>query len=158
MKCLSCKHGDMKVVESREVHDSHSVRRRRECLDCGKRFTTYERVEMPQLSVVKKDDKRELFNRAKLLAGVRHACEKRPITHQQLDDLIADVERTLYESGEPEIASQEIGEMVMERLLALDDVAYVRFASVYRSFADVASFERELLELKRKHQKRLPAV
>lgn len=148
MKCLKCTHLDSKVVESRDIGDSSSIRRRRQCLSCGHRFTTYERVEVPYLMVLKKDGSQELFDRGKLLGGLNKAIQKRPVDPQQLEELIDDVERSVHECGDTEIASTRLGEMVMDRLMDLDEVAYVRFASVYRSFTDVASFEEELKRLK----------
>lgn len=148
MKCLKCSHLDSKVVESRDIGDSSSVRRRRQCLGCSNRFTTYERVEVPYLMVVKKDGSQELFERSKLIAGLNKAIQKRAIDPQQIEELVDDVERSVHECGDTEISSKQVGEMVMERLMKMDEVAYVRFASVYRSFADVASFEEELRRLK----------
>lgn len=148
MKCVKCNHLDSKVVESRDIGEGGSVRRRRQCLSCGHRFTTYERVEVPYLMVAKKSGTSELFDRAKLLGGLNKAIQKRPVSPQQLEELVDDVERSIHECGETEIASAEIGEMIMERLMELDQVAYVRFASVYRSFTDVAGFEEELRRLK----------
>ncbi len=148
MKCLKCAHLDSKVVESRDIGDSSSIRRRRQCLSCGHRFTTYERVEVPYLMVTKKDGSQELFDRSKLLSGLNKAIQKRPVDPQQLEELVDDVERSVHECGDTEIASTRVGELVMERLMKLDEVAYVRFASVYRSFTDAASFEEELERLK----------
>jgi transcriptional repressor NrdR len=148
MKCVTCAHLDSKVVESRDIGDSSSIRRRRQCLGCGHRFTTYERVEVPYLMVTKKDGSQELFERSKLLGGLHKAIQKRPVDTGQLEELVDDVERSVHECGETEIASSRVGEMVMERLMKLDEVAYVRFASVYRSFTDAANFEAELERLK----------
>lgn len=148
MKCLACRHLDSKVVESRDIGDSSSIRRRRQCLACGHRFTTYERVEVPYLMVNKKNGSQELFDRAKLMGGLNKAIQKRPVDPQQLEELVDDVERTVHECGDTEIASTRVGEMVMARLMHVDEVAYVRFASVYRSFTDVAGFEEELQRLK----------
>jgi transcriptional repressor NrdR len=148
MKCFDCDYIDSKVVESRDVDDSAIIRRRRQCLRCGARFTTYERMEMPTIAVIKKDNRRELFSRNKIASGIYRAVEKRPIAIAQIEDLISQIEREVRASGEAEIASTKVGEMVMKRLEILDDVAYVRFASVYRSFTDVASFEAELKRLK----------
>jgi transcriptional repressor NrdR len=136
------------VIESREAADGEAIRRRRECTGCDYRFTTYERVERPQLIVIKNDNKRELFNRDKLLAGLYRACEKTSVTNMQLERLVADIEHQLYACGEPEVQSQKIGEMAMDHLAALNEVAYVRFASVYRRFKDVAGFERELSQIR----------
>lgn len=148
MKCTHCIIGETKVIESRDVAEGQSIRRRRECMDCSYRFTTYERVERPDLVVVKKDGTRELFDREKLYAGLQRACQKTQVTTMQLETLVAEVERRLYEKGEPEIASAKIGDLVMEDLAALNEVAYVRFASVYRRFKDIASFEYELSQFK----------
>lgn len=148
MKCVKCDHLDSKVVESRDIGEGGSIRRRRQCLSCGHRFTTYERVEVPYLMVIKKGGSQELFDRAKLLGGLNKAIQKRPVSPQQLEELVDDVERSIHECGETEIDTAEVGEMVMERLMELDQIAYVRFASVYRSFTDVAGFEEELRRLK----------
>ncbi len=148
MKCPDCDYLDSKVVESRDLEDGASIRRRRQCLGCGFRFTTYERTEMSRLIVVKKDGRREPFSRTKISGGLYRACEKRPVSVAQIEALITDIERDIRARGEAEIPAGAIGEQVMGRLLELDDVAYVRFASVYRSFADVASFEAELARLK----------
>ena len=148
MKCFDCDYLDSKVIESRDLDDSATIRRRRQCLRCGARFTTYERMELPTLAVVKKDGRRELFNRSKIAGGIYRAVEKRPIPIAHVEALIAQVERELRARGEGEVPSTEIGELIMTKLGALDDVAYVRFASVYRSFTDVAAFERELRRIK----------
>jgi transcriptional repressor NrdR len=126
------------------------VRRRRECLQCRHRFTTYERIEVPRLFVVKKDGRREQFSREKLLNGLRRACEKRPISDVQLQELVATIERSLYLRGESEVPASVVGEKLMEALKGLDKVAYIRFASVYRSFHDVESFQAELAALLKK--------
>lgn len=148
MKCSQCSSADTKVIESRDVAEGESIRRRRACTNCQYRFTTYERLERPQIIVIKKNATRELFNREKLLAGLYRACEKTPVSSLQLEQLIADVEQQIYSCGDQEVASTKIGEMIMERLAALDEVAYVRFASVYRRFKDIAGFERELLQIR----------
>jgi len=158
MKCNQCHFNDSKVIESRDVSDGQAIRRRRVCLQCGYRFTTYERLERPQLIIIKNDGTRELFNRTKLLAGLYSACEKTPVTSLQLERLVNDVEQDLYACGEAEVKSTKVGEQVMNRLAALNEVAYVRFASVYPRFKDIASFERELSQIKDeiragKHQK-----
>lgn len=150
MKCSQCGCSDTKVIESRDAGDGQAIRRRRACPDCGYRFTTYERLERPQLIVIKHDGTRQLFNRDKLLSGLYRACEKTPVTSLQLEMLVSDIEQSLYARGEPEVSSAKIGEMVMERLSVLNEVAYVRFASVYRRFTDIAGFERELSQIKRK--------
>ncbi len=123
------------------------VRRRRECLACKQRFTTYERIEAPRLFVVKKDGRREQWNRDKVLSGLRRACEKRPVSDPQMDEVISNLERELFSRGENEVASTLVGEKLMEALKVLDKVAYIRFASVYRSFRDVESFQAELSDL-----------
>ena len=148
MKCGQCGSDDTKVIESRDVDASQAVRRRRACASCGYRFTTYERLERPQLIVIKKDGTRQLFNRSKLLAGLYRACEKTTVTSMQLEGLVNSVEQQLYNCAETEIPSGKIGELVMERLPDLSEVAYVRFASVYRRFKDIASFERELSRIR----------
>ncbi len=153
MKCQQCGSTDNKVVESRDVADGDAVRRRRECLACGYRFTTYERLERPHLIVVKRDGTRELFSREKLLAGLQHAAEKTTVTGVQLEDFVAGIERELYARGEPEINSVSIGELVMSELPKLNEVAYVRFASVYRSFRDISGFERELSKIRKNKTK-----
>ncbi len=148
MKCSQCKQAETKVIESRDVSDGEAIRRRRACLNCQHRFTTYERMERPQIIVVKNDGTRELFNRDKLLAGLYRACEKTQVTSLQLERLVADIEQHIYACGEQETPSAKIGEMVMHRLAQLDEVAYVRFASVYRRFKDIAGFEQELLQIR----------
>lgn len=148
MKCSQCHFTDTKVIESREAADGEAIRRRRSCPECGYRFTTYERVERPQLIVVKNDGVRELFNRDKLLAGLYRACEKTAVTNMQLERLVSDIEHSLHACGDAEVASNKIGEMVMERLAPVNEVAYVRFASVYRRFKDIAGFEKELSHIR----------
>lgn len=148
MKCGQCGDDDTKVIESRDVSEGQSVRRRRACSRCGYRFTTYERVERPQLVVVKKDGTRELFNRQKLLAGLYRACEKTPVTSMQLEQLVNVVEQQLYNCADQEVSTDKIGELVMDQMAELNEVAYVRFASVYRRFKDIASFERELSQIR----------
>lgn len=150
MKCSQCSLADTKVIESRDANDGEAIRRRRSCPGCGYRFTTYERVEKPQLIVVKKDGVRELFNRDKLLAGLYRACEKTSVTSLQLEQLVSDIEKELYACGDQEVTTTRVGEMIMDRLSALDEVAYVRFASVYRRFKDIASFEKELLQIRKR--------
>lgn len=147
MKCPFCGSQRLRVVDTREVGDG--IRRRRECLECKKRFTTYERVAPISLLVVKRDGRREEFNRQKLVEGMRIACAKRPISSQLLEDIADEIESSLYSSGEVEIQSRTLGEMVMERLRKLDDVAYVRFASVYRRFKDIDGLLEEIEEFKR---------
>ena len=148
MKCGQCSGDDTKVIESRDVAEGQAVRRRRECIHCGYRYTTYERIERPQLIIVKNDGTRQLFSRQKLLSGLYRACEKTPVTSLQLEQLVHDIEQELYACAETEVKSGKIGEMVMDRLAVIDEVAYVRFASVYRRFRDIASFERELSQIR----------
>ncbi len=150
MRCPYCAHLEDKVVDSREAQEGLATRRRRECLRCGRRFTTYERIEDVLPSVVKKDGRREAFDRTKIVEGVRRACQKRPVSAEQIEALVADVERSVLEAGERELRTTAVGEAVMERLRALDEVAYVRFASVYRAFRDVDEFRSELEGLARK--------
>lgn len=147
MKCPHCPETETKVIDSRESKDGNLIRRRRECERCGKRFTTYERVEEPLPAVVKKDGRREAFDRMKIAGGVKKACEKRPIGMQVIDGLVDRVERWAQDVGEAEISSAAIGEKIMEELHGLDQIAYVRFASVYRSFRDIGEFKRELEDL-----------
>jgi transcriptional repressor NrdR len=144
MKCTQCQCEDIKVIESRDVAEGQAIRRRRMCNSCGNRFTTYERIERPQLIVIKNDGTRELFNRNKLLAGLYRACEKTSVSSLELEKVVDSIEHELYDCGEQEINSKRIGELVMDQLAHLNEVAYVRFASVYRRFKDIASFEQEL--------------
>ena len=147
MKCPYCSYPESKVIDSRPTDEGERIRRRRECLQCGKRFTTYEIIETVPLMVVKKDKSRETFDRNKLLNGLLRACEKRPVTMQQLENAVSDIEQTLQATMKNEIASSEIGELVMDKLKSLDEVAYVRFASVYRQFKDITTFRDELNKL-----------
>lgn len=147
MKCPYCGSENTKVVDSRPVEEDNSIRRRRVCDDCGKRFTTYERVEIIPIMVVKKDMSREPYSRSKIYNGVMIACRKRKVSVQQMNDLVDAVENEIYNRGDKEIRSSEIGNMVMDRLRDLDQVAYVRFASVYREFKDVNTFMDELQKL-----------
>lgn len=144
MRCPYCNQDNTKVVDSRPVEDTNSIRRRRMCDICGKRFTTYEKVETIPLSVIKKDQTREQYDRSKLQAGVLRACYKRPIPIEKIEEMIDSVEGAIFNMEEREIASTKIGEIVMEHLKDLDAVAYVRFASVYREFKDVSTFMDEL--------------
>jgi transcriptional repressor NrdR len=147
MKCPYCSLRDSRVIDTREVGDG--IRRRRECISCKKRFTTYEHIAPLSLFIVKRDGRREDFSRTKLSEGIRIACAKRPIPNQAIEDMVDEIESQLYTSGETEIESRTLGEMVMARLKELDDVAYVRFASVYRRFKDVDGLIEEAEELKR---------
>lgn len=146
MKCPYCFHKETKVLDSRDVSDERSIRRRRECLKCHKRFTTYERLETSNIIVNKKDGKRETYNREKLKKGILKACEKRPVKAEDIDKAIDKIEVILVSSGN-EIKSQKIGELIMKHLKKLDKVAYIRFASVYRDFADINTFEEEVKKL-----------
>lgn len=147
MKCPFCESGDTKVVETREAGEE-ITRRRRECLDCKKRFTTYERVELNPIVVVKKKGIREAFDKNKLRSGILHACEKRPVSIEQVNNLIDEIEMELKNEDKVEVPSRKIGSLVMKKLKKLDKVAYIRFASVYREFKDIGSFEKELMKLK----------
>jgi transcriptional repressor NrdR len=149
MKCPFCTSTDNGVVDSRETEDGRAIRRRRNCTACARRFTTYERIEEQPLTVVKKDGSRTPFDRDKLVAGMRRACEKRPVPIARIDKVAVDIERKAQELNEREISSRWFGEQVMGALRELDEVAYVRFASVYRSFRDVDEFARELEALRR---------
>ena len=140
MKCPVCGHLESKVLDSRPSSEGTSIRRRRECLACQKRFTTFETIEIMSFMVVKKDKTRELFDRSKVKKGIVRACEKRPVTILQIDEMVQDIEKVLYNSLDQEIRSSKIGELVMERLKLIDEVSYIRFASVYRKFADLTHF------------------
>ena len=147
MKCCFCGHTESKVIDSRPTDEGASIRRRRECLACGKRFTTYETIETVSVMVVKKDKSREAFDREKLLKGLLRACEKRPVPVKHLENLVAEVKSTVLNMLEREVTSEAIGEMVMERLKKIDDIAYIRFASVYRQFRDIDSLNEEVSKL-----------
>ena len=147
MKCPFCEQPDTKVIDSRPTEEGHAIRRRRECIVCGKRFTTYEKVEDVFFMVVKRDGRRESFDRNKILNGIIRACEKRPISLDQMESVVSDIERSLNNRMEKEISSELIGEIVMDHLKDLDEVAYVRFASVYRQFKDVSTFVAEVEKL-----------
>jgi len=148
MRCPACGRPDSRVLDSRPVQEQRTIRRRRECEACGSRFTTYERVEEPPLVVVKKDRRREAFDTQKIIRGLVRACERRPVTMNQIQDLASQVEREIRRRGHDEIPSRTIGELVMDKLKALDEVAYVRFASVYRQFTDLEEFGREVERLR----------
>lgn len=147
MKCLYCDCIDSKVVDSRSADDGRTIRRRRECTGCGRRFTTYETIEVTPVLVVKNNGTRESYNAEKVRNGVIKSCEKRPVAMQEIDNLVSDISKQVYNSMESEITTKDIGEMVMERLKKLDEVAYVRYASVYRSFKDMSSFMAELKQM-----------
>ena len=144
MKCPFCSFEESKVIDSRPTDEGEKIRRRRECLSCGKRFTTYEQIESLPIMVIKKDSTREVFSREKLLKGMLHACQKRPVSIDELDAIIDDIEATIQNSLDREVTSEKIGELVMEKLKGVDEVAYVRFASVYRQFKDINTFMSEL--------------
>ena len=154
MRCPFCGHKEDKVVDSRATSEEAAVRRRRECLKCGKRFTTYEYVEEVSLMVIKKDGSRQSFDRKKILSGIVKACEKRQISVEKMEEIIAQVERAIQKKSDREVPSTRIGELVMEKLKLLDGVAYVRFASVYRQFKDVGQFMSELKEVLKKEDSR----
>ncbi|MFC4355941.1 transcriptional regulator NrdR [Chryseomicrobium palamuruense] len=147
MRCPSCQYNGTKVVDSRPVDENKSIRRRRECEQCGFRFTTFEKVEETPLIVVKKDGSREEFSREKVLRGLIRACEKRPVTLEQLEEIVFTIEKELRRMGNSEIKSEQVGEKVMDKLAAVDEVAYVRFASVYRQFKDINVFMEEVKEI-----------
>lgn len=147
MKCVYCGYEESKVLDSRSTDESNSIRRRRECLGCGKRFTTYETVETVPILVIKKDGSRQPFNIEKIKVGMIKACEKRPVSMAQIDEMAEDIEKTIQNSLNQEIKSSEIGEMIMERLKKIDEIAYVRFASVYRQFKDVTNFIKLITEM-----------
>lgn len=147
MKCPYCSYKEDKVVDSRATQEGSAIRRRRECLKCGKRFTTYEYIEEVSLMVIKKDGRREPFDRKKISTGIMKACEKRPISVEKMEDIVTQVEHAIQKKSDREVLSSEIGELVMERLKELDDVAYVRFASVYRQFKDITEFMAELKDI-----------
>ncbi|SDH85820.1 transcriptional regulator NrdR [Proteiniclasticum ruminis] len=154
MKCPFCAFSESKVIDSRSIEDNSAIRRRRECLSCGKRYTTYEKVEDIPILVVKRDNSRENFDKNKIIVGLIRACQKRPVSRFQIEEIAADIERNISNSMISEISSTEIGEMVMDRLKEVDEVAYVRFASVYRQFKDISTFLTEINNLMGKDQKR----
>ena len=150
MRCPSCQNNNSRVIDSRPVDEGRSIRRRRECEQCSYRFTTFEKIEETPLVVVKKEGTREEFSREKLLRGLLRACEKRPVSLKELEDLTASIEKDLRSQGSSEVKSEDIGEMVMDKLAKIDEVAYVRFASVYRQFKDINVFIDELKDLIKK--------
>ncbi|MGO0122035.1 transcriptional regulator NrdR [Desulfothermobacter acidiphilus] len=152
MRCPYCHFTDTRVVDTRPANEGQAIRRRRECPRCNRRFTTFERVEELPLVVVKKDGRRELFDRSKILTGCLRACHKRPVRREELEQLVDEVERELRNRLEPEIPSYVIGELLMQKLKQLDEVAYVRFASVYREFCDSCDFQREIERLVREKE------
>lgn len=150
MKCPFCSEADTKVIDSRPADDNSSIRRRRQCETCGKRFTTYEKLETMPLMVIKKDNSRATYDRSKIEAGIIHSCHKRPVSIQQINAVVDEIENIIFNREEKEIETSIIGELVMERLQKLDEVAYVRFASVYREFKDVNTFMEEIGKLLKK--------
>ena len=147
MKCMYCGCEDSKVIDSRSTDDGKSIRRRRECIKCGKRFTTFETVEVIPFLVIKRDGTRQLYDRTKLKNGILRSCEKRPISMAQIDAVVDSIEKSLFNSLEQEVTSQKIGDLVMEELKVLDEVAYIRFAAVYRQFKDSATFFEEMQKI-----------
>jgi len=152
MKCPYCDYAGTKVLDSRSANENKSIRRRRECEKCTKRFTTFEMVEETPLIVIKKDGSREEFSREKMLRGLIRACEKRPVSVEQLDMIVSEVEKQIRNTASAEVEARNIGEIVMEQLYPVDEVAYIRFASVYRQFKDINMFMRELTDILSKHQ------
>lgn len=150
MKCPSCEHLESKVVDSRVSNESTSIRRRRECLKCGNRFTTYEYIEQVPLLVVKKDGRRQAFDRSKIISGLMKACEKRPVSVNRIEDITTEIERAIMKQYDREVDADVIGNLIMEKLAVTDEVAYVRFASVYRQFRDVNQFMSELQHILKK--------
>ena len=153
MKCLYCDCTDSKVIDSRSADDDRAIRRRRECTGCGRRFTTYETIEVIPVLVVKNNGTRQSFNAEKIRNGIIKSCEKRPVPMSVIDDMVADISKQVYNSMESEITTKEIGEMDMERLKKVDEVSYVRYASVYRSFKDLSSFMSELKQMMKAEKK-----
>ncbi|MDR1521297.1 MAG: transcriptional regulator NrdR [Streptococcaceae bacterium] len=153
MKCPKCNHNHSRVIDSRQSEDAHAIRRRRECESCRYRFTTFEKVEKIPLLVIKKDNSREEFSREKLLRGLIRSAEKRPVTSEQMENMVDIVERRVHELGETEITSAQIGEFMMEELVNLDEIAYIRFASVYRQFKDMTVFLSELEDIVKRVKK-----
>lgn len=148
MKCPQCQHDQSKVIESRDVASGESVRRRRECLNCQHRYTTYERLERPTVTVIKKDGTRQMYSRDKLVSGLQKACEKTTITSEEFEKLVGRIENAIYDVADGQIMSDQIGAIVMDELADTNQVAYVRFASVYRNFTSIESFEQELSKIK----------
>ncbi len=147
MRCLYCGHLESKVVDSRSAEDGTAIRRRRECLSCGKRFTTYEKIESVPIIVIKRDGSRQTFDREKLQRGILNSCASRPVPLHVIDSLLDEIEAEIHNSLAREVSSEQIGEMVMDRLRNLDEVAYVRFASVYKKFQDIETFRKELARM-----------
>ncbi len=150
MRCPHCGHEEDKVVDSRPSQDGRAIRRRRECLDCNGRFTTYEYVEQGSLTVIKSDDRREPFDRSKVLHGIKLACNKRPVSAKQIDTIVDEIEAFIHAQGKGEVVSKDIGELVIAKLREVDEVAYIRFASVYRDFQDINEFLAEMNKLRKR--------
>lgn len=147
MRCMYCGHMESKVVDSRAAEDGTAIRRRRECLNCGKRFTTYEKIENIPIVVIKKDRSRQSFDREKLQRGIMNACASRPVPMEAIDDILDTIESNIHNSLAREVSSEKIGEMVMDQLREIDEVSYVRFASVYKQFKDIETFKEELAKM-----------
>lgn len=154
MKCMYCGCSESKVIDSRSTDEGRTIRRRRECIECGRRFTTYETIETTPILVIKNSGNRQAFDLNKIKNGIIKACEKRPVSMYKIEKLVDDIKKQIYNSLEQEITSKQIGEMVMEGLREIDEVAYVRYASVYRSFADISSFMNELETLMQENKKK----
>ena len=150
MRCIYCGHLESKVVDSRAAEDGTAIRRRRECLSCGRRFTTYEKIENVPIIVIKRNGSRQSFDRDKLQKGILSSCANRPVPLKVIDDMLDDIEAEIHNSLAREVSSDKIGEMVMERLRVIDEVSYVRFASVYKKFQDIETFKKELAEMSKK--------
>lgn len=150
VRCPFCNSDDTRVLDSRQIEGGTAIRRRRECDGCSKRFTTYEKCEEPQLIIVKKDGRREPFSRQKLLSGLLKACEKRPVATEELESVVSDIERQMRDLNEREVSSEVLGEAVIDKLYEIDEIAYIRFASVYRQFTDIEKFMEELNQLVQK--------
>jgi len=149
MKCIFCGCEDSKVIDSRAIDEMNSIKRRRECVNCGKRFTTFETIEMTPVMVVKSNGERQTFSASKIKNGIMRACEKRPVSMKDIDNLVATIEKNVYNSLQEEISSKEIGEMVCDGLKSLDEIAYIRFASVYKQFKDVSTFSEFINDLEK---------
>ena len=154
MKCLYCNCTESRVVDSRSAEEENAIRRRRECVGCGRRFTTYETIEISPVLVVKNDGTRQSFNAEKIRVGIVKSCENRPVPMQAIEEMVSEISKQVYNSMETEITTKQIGEMVMERLKKVDEVAYVRYASVYRQFKDISSFMSELKQMMKENKKK----
>jgi len=148
MKCPFCQDNNLKVIDSRDTNDGRAIRRRRECEKCGRRFSTYEEPEIIRLTVIKKNQAREEYDQKKIIAGIERALEKRPVNAEKREKLLQEIEFDIFSRGKPEISTREIGRIILEKLLKIDEVAYVRFASVYKSFGSIKAFQKELDQMK----------